>query len=659
MSLVDPKLFAADMKSHLEAASESSNWSNPEFTSLWSTLCTTLNRAAAGDTGKVLVVPACLGSGKSEGLKLYLSKLQPESHPGALVVVELRETATRIAAEINLLTGRSDAVAYHGDSDNQDLQSLRNFPVLVICHAAFELATERVSLGDRAHSKWYAFTKLGREGDAVRKLIVVDEAPDLLREAHINLATAQSLLGALAPVAHLYPDQLWSLDYLTRRFRLLERRHGNTTTLAYDGKAGAHERFQDLDMSPLINALPTVPASSLGAPALGSEVRAAWESAAASALRDIPALVQQWHWYERAGINFTLHTARCILPADLLANGFVILDGTAKDDVRYEMLGDAVEMIDVPTPRTYRNVRLVLAIVPDGMGKGATSERAETEAPYYLARIQHAMRTLPTRPFPFPFKPLAADPRDRRVFVLTNKAAEPAFKSDESLFVTTSFKKFAVAHYGETGGTNVYRDFDTCAIYGLQYPPSERPINLANARQVQPPENWQDGKLGAIRWRGEVSHIYVSLSQGQGRVRSRIVINEQGDCAETDLFLLLSDDTRGVCKAVLKKLHAAMPGLENVVTWDYRDDSLDTFTDTTRDVVLDLCARLITSPRVSADVIWSQMTITKSQKKERKRQLKKPGTLLYQNLAALGITYHGGAVGQSNSDYFTRKDTST
>jgi hypothetical protein len=689
LPLVDPSTFAEAMKTHLTKLRPTSCWDHPDFPVVWSRLAETFNRLASGDApGKVLVFPAPLGSGKSEGARLYCSKL-PEwtpwddsapatapRHPGVLIVVEMKKSADKMAFDINELADRTIAVTYHGDvAGERPLHTLAEYPVLIITHSALEKAGARITAGHGDRSNWRYFTAFGPQvpvtfgGEetrafTTRKLYVIDEGPDLLQEARITLQTARLIRDVIPTnIATECPQQVQALSYVIRHFeRMIQKhrqQHGEKTpfktTLVQDGSA-VHTADRDLTMQPLIAALPRIPASTVGAPMQNTPARAEWETYVAAVLRDVPSLLRQWHWMEQNGVHFTLHSSRSLVPPDLLENGFAILDGTAKEDMRYDMLRGCVEIIDVPSPRQYRNVRLVLGIVGKGMGKRATSERALQDAPHFLSRMQDAMKRLTQATFPVAFSPLSKNPKDRSVFILTNKDAQEWFDTPvDAQAQKGNFKLCQTAHYGETGGSNAWSDYDTCGVFGLQFPPRERAINVANAKTVRP-EMFKS--LPAVRQRGDIAHITTVLLQGFGRVRLRNVINAEGDCPETELYLLVSAVDDGISEEVVKRIKANMPGLRCVI-WDYSEDSMAEFAQTPADQFLE--AVKILKQQASEQgkntfhgpALWSRLKLSDKQRENRIKNLRRPGHRLNEGMTKLGVTYTPSQRFRPDTDYFT------
>ncbi len=200
MNTVDPNCFVARMNHRWTR--DFNNVSSEALRSVWKQIAITFNRKIEmhgkpdGDRWKVLQPGT--GQGKSQGLAVYCSMLDTEDHPGILIVTRLKTQADELAQTINELAREDVAVSYH--SDNRcDPASLAFVPVVVICHRAFELALDAATKRDEAFSAFMAWRQHGR------KLVVIDEALDIVEEAHVTYSDIKWLVAAL-------PDDVVAAD---------------------------------------------------------------------------------------------------------------------------------------------------------------------------------------------------------------------------------------------------------------------------------------------------------------------------------------------------------------------------------------------------------------------------------------------------------------
>jgi hypothetical protein len=129
-----------------------------------------------------------------------------------LVVTRMQGACELLADAINAEAGREVAVAHHSDA-KVDPEVMSTFPVLVITHAAFERAVERVD-GGRVWDTFAAF------GDGRRGLIVIDEAVDLLEVTKLTEDDLSRLVGSIPREARdRWPDQVCYLEDLLTELR--------------------------------------------------------------------------------------------------------------------------------------------------------------------------------------------------------------------------------------------------------------------------------------------------------------------------------------------------------------------------------------------------------------------------------------------------------
>src|SRR4030095_8350873 len=105
-----------------------------------------------------------------------------------------KDQANGLANDINKLANEEVARAYHGDSPATP-EELSASPVLIITHRAYEIGLDRISRGDPNATCWSRFHSW--EGGR-RKLVVIDEALDVVEEAQVDLKELNILLAVLS-----------------------------------------------------------------------------------------------------------------------------------------------------------------------------------------------------------------------------------------------------------------------------------------------------------------------------------------------------------------------------------------------------------------------------------------------------------------------------
>ena len=136
---------------------------------------------------KFTVLNFATGTAKTQSLVVlgdHLSRHPKPDHPGVLVVQRFIKDATLLVKQIN--TYREDstptAVTYNSETPDLSLGALKNYPFLVITHAAYQNACAGRDLRDEDHpfdpTNWEHF--MDYEG-RTRRLVIIDEAMQLWR----------------------------------------------------------------------------------------------------------------------------------------------------------------------------------------------------------------------------------------------------------------------------------------------------------------------------------------------------------------------------------------------------------------------------------------------------------------------------------------------
>ena len=192
--MVEPAVFVARMTERW--TNELNNVASPELQAVWSQMAEAFNAQIADadntDADHWRVLQPSTGTGKTQGVAVYSAMLPDENHPGVLIVTRLITQADNIAATVNELAGRTIARAFHS-KNKDDAGKLSDWPVLVITHRAYEDGLDAVNQGQPNTSNWNRYHDWR---DASRKLIVIDEALDIIQEAQIDLGKVTALAAA-------------------------------------------------------------------------------------------------------------------------------------------------------------------------------------------------------------------------------------------------------------------------------------------------------------------------------------------------------------------------------------------------------------------------------------------------------------------------------
>jgi hypothetical protein len=649
---VAPAIFVDAMRAHWTTTL--ANVSSPELEAVWSQMAHTFNRQIAaygtpeGDRWKVLQ-PAT-GTGKSQGLVVYCSTLPAQDHPGVLIVTRLKTQADAIAEDINTLAGHEVALAYHGDN-RVPSGELSKFPVLVITHAAYEIGMDAVNAAELARPKGEDFgfeveeegfqcpaekvlktTAAGWERyhtwkDERRKLTVVDEALDIIEEAQIDLRQVQ-FVKAIIPfdVAEKHPNQMAAIAGVEDVLKVMARRQASLTRLPSEHLLTTGVTLPDeTSMTPLRRALKEMRLDRELLRRNDAEQNKKLIARYDTILRDIQATLENWNWYANKLRDHTINTARLIVPDDI--SGAVVLDATASSNLIYRLFGDRVEIIPTPSnARSYANVTLHVSM-GHAVGKTTLVRNAKEATEKLIENLQGNLG------------------RDRSVFVCCHQWVEPHLVSYD-----TGFSRFDVGHWGAVDGRNDWKEFDTAVIFGLPYRDRTWSANTfmalcgpqttewLNSEGNRPFQQYQD-----IRHSLEVGQLIVSIVQAMNRVRCRRVIDGQGNCPATDIYLLLPGDRTG--KEVLEGIQAEMPGIK-VEAWTYTEAKRRP-RKSNHEEALARYARVMMSGRKSASDIRSELGIPQKTWEDLTVKLKDTNSTLAKRLVAEGVVYkvdQGGKV---------------
>ncbi len=120
------------------------NTLTPALLATWEQICNTFNRKLQ-EIGRPSsrdwhVLSPATGAGKTESAIAYAALLP--AGVGMMLVTRLKAGADDLAASINARRAGMSAIAHHSDAKVAP-EVMRQFPVAVITHAAFERAVER------------------------------------------------------------------------------------------------------------------------------------------------------------------------------------------------------------------------------------------------------------------------------------------------------------------------------------------------------------------------------------------------------------------------------------------------------------------------------------------------------------------------------------
>lgn len=510
------------------------------------------------------VVSPPTGSGKTQGAILYSAMLangEPEEHPGVLFVTRFIQAANGIAKQINELAHAkfgaeqygTYAVAYHSES-TESIEKLREYPVLVITHRAYELALDKIGYGAENADVRQTFHFFHNWGIDTRRLVIVDEALDLVEDAHVNLDELNHTFGSIPwSIQERHPNEMRLLEGVIGIFKELVRLGGNDpervilTQPAYDKCVELQEHKDEVKAVLDLTALRK---------AMRSQVKYHWKDPVEDArlrelhderLRNLEWVLNSWLYYSKFNSKHTLHTARLLVPDEV--KGAVIMDATAKTNVAYELFEHANVLTPPPDARTYRNVNLHV------------SRGHKTGKDFMTANAKELCEAL--------YSDLNERIAGRSALIVTHKDVEP-------VLVAHSADAFNLSHthWGNVDGSNEWRDCDVCVVFGMPFLPSHWSANVffayrgpQNTGWLNEPERRAFNGHADIRAALHRGQMATDLVQAVNRIRCRKVVDAEGNCPSADVYLMLPNGELG--EQLLAELVSAMPGVNVLEDWEF------------------------------------------------------------------------------------------
>jgi len=561
------------------------------------------------------VLPLPTGSGKTEGTCVYAA-LQAErnvGHPnpvGVLIVTRRIADADTVAAKINTLAGRAVAVAHHSEN-KQSASAMAEHDVLVITHQAFMNAAE--AFGAHAPDRWNVMHSW-RGGS--RSLIIVDEA--LANAVDHNEVTSGDLDVVLRATPHemrgLCPLAISALETLKAYLTDKEKRQAPGAEIVKMLWGEGSPRHAD-QIRKLREALREV---EFDASLYNDEAPQTVDGI----LEDVETMLDGYAYYYRRGAQHSLNSARYLLPRGM--PGVVILDATANSNLLYELLEDAVYIVPVPAHiRDYSNVTLHVSRTVAGLGKTKMKETKHLRLPRLAKELAKEVGP------------------GRNVFLCVHKLSK-----DLAETYRTEDVPLKVGWWGAVDGSNEWEGCDAAVIFGLPYMDPRRAINnvfAVNGPQddawlQSPPVYNQNANILDAMMQRDVS---ASVVQAINRIRCRRVIDTQGRCEKSDVYIVLPKGWRG--DAILDDIRMNMPGIE-VALWDFEPDGPKVYaprSNSAPEAVIGLMRDRKPGP-MSLPRIREELSLTPRQLARLKEELAKATSRITNALRELGVIYKAG-----------------
>ncbi|MBI1619673.1 hypothetical protein [Aquamicrobium zhengzhouense] len=526
------------------------NATSPALRELWRIVANTFNKAILNQDNKWRVLEPATGTGKTQSIVVYsaqMATLNASSdrlaRTGILVVVRTIKQADELVAAINARVGKSVSVARHSEN-RTNTNDCQLADVLVITHSAYQSAISGVYRG--SSERWFEYVDwLGGK----RCLTIIDEALGNIVEHHeVNAQDIRKVLAVCdKELRQRHMTQINALERLVTTLDYMEFAGRAKEGMLWKERPADEEIYwpRSMSMGSLIEEIRRLPLDLDILHRSDPRERLCLCEQFVNTLQSCDRILCGWAYYRRSGDWRTLNHAELLIPVDL--PGPVVLDATASQNMLWELLGDLVERPVFPSrARSYRNVRLHVAYAR-GLGKESMEKKGKERLPRLFAHLERSCTSL-------------------SVLLCAHKHLEPFART-----LAPSFHRYDVAHWGAIDGKNDWQDYDTVVIFGLPYHGDVWAFRTFMALQG-PPED--DSWFESPTWR-QYQHIQksldrkqvtVSLIQAVNRIRCRRVLNQEGDCPTSDIYLLLPEGREGL--DMLEDIRLEMPDI-SVVGWDF------------------------------------------------------------------------------------------
>jgi hypothetical protein len=516
----------------------------------WTQLEQAVESATTRRRWQVVQLPT--GTGKTEALIVLCSTPAMHQHPGALVLTRFTKEADSIVSDMNRIAGYTIALAAHQHTTVSSAAMMQS-PVLVITHAAYKDALRE------AYDRPDAAVRLDLYHcyhQVARKWLIVDEAFSWIDAYEADVDELSAMCSALTE--HMNDTNLRSLSAFVSSLKTTRNAERCDNLLCADH----FTMLQAVNLDHLRLAIKELPTDAIElwrhaelhlrpVKPDADPIPTTFRKQYAALLSQLQAIQQIGRgWVSRRRTRTRLHSAKLLL--DTKRTCGVILDATASTDRSYDLLGSDTVLMPRPYDmRSYKNVTVHVSR-PHSVGKEHLSKCAATDWPAIARRVGTQINDA------------------SKVLVITHKDIVASVKKHG-----LKCGKLHVAHWGSLDGKNDWRTCDVVVIYGLPYLDDIAPTDLFHGSTGLWSRYWFEGQ----RRFGDHPDMKIAIKngfiakcvlQGINRGCPRTIIDEQGNCPSTDVFIFLP--TGKTADVVLASIREEMPGV-NIAQWHAISDN--------------------------------------------------------------------------------------
>ena len=495
---------------------------------------------------KRIVVPAPTGTGKTLSMGYYASQL--DESVGMLIVTSFISEANEIENFINKFSDKNKAAAYHSESSlKYEIDKLKEYQIAVITHNQFIGATDRkqneVGLDRSRIDKLYNF-----EGGK-RQIVVIDESIETIQETNLEYGDVHLLMTLLnGYITHkdsnkeykdVINEEINSLNELADLFDKFKSKLGGASETPIDIKE-FNDELKGCNLSfPILKELNNNGELKKHNKAASNESK----KGVKEILNNITTLVKSdWLYYTN---KQRFHTARDAQPEDTT---IVVLDATSSINYYYKIHSNIQMINSIPgNVRSYSNVNLFIT------DKQKTGKQELTNKDNIAEYVNSIATTVDS----------AFSSEKTAVFTFKN-IEERLYK----FFENKGIKGIESGHFGDLNGKNDYRDCTTLYIIGTPFKPKYVITNihaLSTRGYVDCFSNDENVKQERVRL--EYTLIAADIIQAINRVSCRKVVNKNGDCPNTKVYLTMPDNEE-LASTIIYSIKKQMPDIK-LGKWDF------------------------------------------------------------------------------------------
>lgn len=484
--------------------------------------CITNNRKTLKSSK--IVVPLPTGCGKTEGLIQYLQLLNKDTT--ALVVVPFIEDANYIEERINN-TQEGKAIAVHSKNE-ATVENAIFSQILIVTHTHFLMNHDKQHIN--------------------QDLIVIDEAIDVITEYSVDKMSLERLsivCTRLYSKFNLLKDDRKDIKHFLKLFEELQLKGKElniSEKLLFDENITFFVEAKNkgrLDFNNLKDAIKQNNCSKILTGTSSLEIEQEIKEKLINTLDSIKHIIGEWQYFINIGKNPSINSASFIK----FDKSVVILDATANTNKLYHLADDVDVYNNVEGARNYKNVNCYIS-KGHNTGKsnlvGDEESKAKCSADNLIKTISE-IDTLGSK---------------SKVLIVTHKALKSHLQGYDLGFT------YDVTNWGAVTGKNDWDDYTDVIIFGLNHKPKQHAINR-HSSVTNPQHAFRNTEE---RCSIKNTDLLSEIIQAINRVRCRKVIDDQGNCDKTNVFILLPNGV--LCEQFEEEIQKQMINI-NLLNWNY------------------------------------------------------------------------------------------